>query len=1853
MLTGLYVACCVRSTVIAVGLEAFGQLSGARKPSRFALLFAYFLFACVTRVGAAPAAGTGGGVQEGETLPGVGPGALALHALSTHLLTADSSPPSVIDIDGDISDTVLLIVVATLLQPLLLLGTCGRRVLGRRYVLGTPRKSSVAVAHTMFERLLHAPAHCDAILVGESPEGSRAVACLLEAQPSQTHVARTPARRRALAASGVAFAWCSFAALMGTPLEHLAAAAATACAGFVGPVAQLSTLRERDRVGTAAFRFGNYEMRGIAIRPRPKGADETHCQAVLDNCRTATRALRGALDRAGETQFDEECRALCDQVKPADHGAVPMDISRHLPRFDDDWLSERPFSRTIPPVSAPYQPPKRQLAHCVQPPPGLKMQDLLEPRCMANFTRCAAEHLRDLGDLARGPDHPRWRPSACAYGLSCMLPRYRGCVLDFRDPAGAKLVDFSKPTGTHLNLEFFEREMASHPDQELLSGLVHGIRFQAELEEQFVMLSHLWSLAMAFDSVQGEIRRLAGLGWMQLYPHPPFWPMRATSQGGTPRKYEDRWRRTSDASAPHTLLFDSDSVPVVALNVASSEPRVVDGVSYPIPKEQKPTPRQVMRDLALLMHAATLTGEVVYLFTDDIKDYFNQLRLAPEEEWKSVVTTLAVPGDPGYDAARPSMVYVNERVLGFGTTRSSNYAQRLSNTLMDITRDRALVADRQISGRSRSPLLQRWLHRRRALSEKTHGSEDRRFFSHCYTDDALFGAVGIEATINLLRTWRGVTAEANLLMAIPKKREIGTMVMWLGILFFSVLGVAVVTPAKLLRAMGLVSRALATGLEFGDWRVMCGQLEHIRCVIGQPRLSQFGMYEPHRQQLGVADVVTPSALCLRSLAAWVKILSSAGGGSLLIAFKLSWAGTWAKLVVHTSSDAAREGTDTPGLGGYCNGLYWYYPLNPEELALLAIGVLELLAAVFNILALWPLVRDFEAIAHQCDALATPMVLAEHSAHSPLMQEAIAGAIDNETYLEAAESGKWAVAHLFGEGNVPADLVSRGHMVRFFELMRVMRVRPREVVLPAGAHVIMARVMAAARVQEAARSDTAPRVAKRDAWGRANPRKAARRSSSDLRPRRAEEVGEGMRCPSGKSTSASEMLADLLACDPRAEGLAVTVVAAAREGVASTGARRWTAEQVHTGSGPESGAPAGGGMPFPARGSTGTLTSLLACDSLVHAPPLAPPRDLQGKRSAYAEGVLPERPLASATAAHFEKLLLDDTSEFALRPTDMDAFRGQVRHVAAFIHAGVKPGTRKADLLGWSRHLVWCGWYNTPAFRSTQCFLENPIREALRECLFMLWINQNARPRSKRDVDVKPGCGLSNVLTVRRVLGYSGVQCSNFKLTRTVLNGMEQAHMLVHGKRSLLPRRKEPVPDDVLAGIYSIPDGTKCGPLVAGTHDFERLLDSISILEDTGMRKVELVRAPEELFLQGLTWEDITWRYGDQILANPTDEQLETLGDRWCVLVLPPNSKCDATGEVWGNKPIPIPWEAHEGNAVVRLARRWRELRIGSLPLSARQAMPVIADMAGYAYSGDTLDRYHNALLSAVCKNIGQPHLVSILSLHSYRIRLACKLRAAGARDGRIQAYCRWQCPESLHIYARWDLDEYVKWLRKARATSVRTAEGVNLPALEHGSKVAMLAGHLRRQKNIDDLVAPEDGTELGLFRQPKGTRKRAAAPVKAPPKPATGRARACKCGGIEKVPRKRLPGTIQAVWNHAPKKCYFTYVHQTLGSFQSLVAAIAAVTAARRAVTQNPPSPKVRTVWKAGAHPGKRHRAGSVDPSTRRSTKVARAEIHVRHSQPDKDRYKGRCGTPGCQVKAVNGRHAGPHRFADGSMMLA
>ena len=55
------------------------------------------------------------------------------------------------------------------------------------------------------------------------------------------------------------------------------------------------------------------------------------------------------------------------------------------------------------------------------------------------------------------------------------------------------------------------------------------------------------------------------------------------------------------------------------------------------------------------------------------------------------------------------------------------------------------------------------------------------------------------------------------------------------------------------------------------------------------------------------------------------------------------------------------------------------------------------------------------------------------------------------------------------------------------------------------------------------------------------------------------------------------------------------------------------------------------------------------------------------------------------------------------------------------------------------------------------------------------------------------------------------------------------------------------------------------------------------------------------------------------------------------------------------------------------------------------------------------------------------------SWHSYRIRLACRLRAAHKDDHTIQACCRWKTVQSLDTYARFEPDYYWQLLMDADA----------------------------------------------------------------------------------------------------------------------------------------------------------------------------------------------------------------------------
>jgi hypothetical protein len=270
------------------------------------------------------------------------------------------------------------------------------------------------------------------------------------------------------------------------------------------------------------------------------------------------------------------------------------------------------------------------------------------------------EHIRTVNGLPRLANFGMYRPHAMGLDANDAVPLNelaRACLLDWLKALGQ--------TGGASFLVVFKGGWAGHVAWVVVftssDAAMDGTRTPGPRHHQFVIMPHLLSIGMAFDAVQRELRRLESLGKIELCGEPPFWPLRCTCQGTTPRKYEaGRDRRTSDGSAPHTDLFDSASEPVCSLNGESIKPRWVNGVPHPVPKELKPSLQKLMRDLSILIYLGFLSGECVYLFADDFKDYFNQFDLAPEELWKSVVHTRAAQGDPSYDPIRPSTVFAVE-----------------------------------------------------------------------------------------------------------------------------------------------------------------------------------------------------------------------------------------------------------------------------------------------------------------------------------------------------------------------------------------------------------------------------------------------------------------------------------------------------------------------------------------------------------------------------------------------------------------------------------------------------------------------------------------------------------------------------------------------------------------------------------------------------------------------------------------------------------------------------------------------------------------------------------------------------------------------------------------------------------------------------------------------------------------------------------------------------------------------------------------------------------------------------------------------------------------------------------------
>ena len=173
---------------------------------------------------------------------------------------------------------------------------------------------------------------------------------------------------------------------------------------------------------------------------------------------------------------------------------------------------------------------------------------------------------------------------------------------------------------------------------------------------------------------------------------------------------------------------------------------------------------------------------------------------------------------------------------------------------------------------------------------------------------------------------------------------------------------------------------------------------------------------------------------------------------------------------------------------------------------------------------------------------------------------------------------------------------------------------------------------------------------------------------------------------------------------------------------------------------------------------------------------------------------------------------------------------------------------------------------------------------------------------------------------------------------------------------------------------------------------------------------------------------------------------------------------------------------------------------------------------------------------------------------------------------------RWQNPESLHIYARWDLDEYEKWIRRSRRQTLVAREAVNIPVIDPGAALHNFRGLLQRlevprfarrfDKNPELTVrAPRfraaAGEERVRLRGGGGDGNAGAVDLRLP----------CPFNNCtpDLRPKGKIPPGFVARRQHARGKCYWVYMHPRLGRYESIPRALAALAAHGLTGNDGPP----------------------------------------------------------------------------------
>ena len=710
------------------------------------------------------------------------------------------------------------------------------------------------------------------------------------------------------------------------------------------------------------------------------------------------------------TQFCEACK-YCPIPTSDFHGTTPFTPAYEAPVTE--WL---------------HRPRKQR-----QPPDGFmpkSINDLLLPEGLSLLRQLQGQSLKNHAYLKKGQRPPRTEDTPIIIGEDMVKPEARGIVWDLRpvlSPTGsmvqtARPLDLTAPMTTHLNTELLKTELKEFPDQEVLSMLVEGAQLKAEIPYQVAILPHLSSLTYGYDSVQEELHKMKERDWYEFHDDIPFLPWRALPQGSTSRKYEpDRHRRTTDGGAPRNLIQDSEGREVTPINVACHGGTGVTPIRHSSfwPKEIKPGLLQLMSDINVATQAAgQVFMEAVYSGTDDIFSFFNQIKLAPSELWKT-----GLHWDSLTAGKSPVGTHVVEKVLGFGLSPNSNIAQRFANAIVYMFTKRFDKVEAPFFEMESDPARRRWIDARKAMGPH----QCRLYIIKMYTDDVKFVVVGAERLIRFLRCWDSLMKDMGLIMAIAKKRQLGCASTWLGFLPCPMMSLIAIPREKVSTALtGLTTLAEGMPLRMDAYRSLLGFLEHLIPFDNSGRSSMFGFYNIFKggQEPSPSAMVKPTSIVQTQSRRKIKILTEHPFVSTLqlaLQDASNLLQTQIQAVAYVYTDAAKDDCFNPSIAGYLYGRWWSIPVN-AKLHKLPIAALEFLAIVISFIIFYKYLKPYPAVVFSTDSQVSAMVMAADNARSRITQNMQLLLRSLNEYKDL--SMRTYVSTVHGVGNIMGDGYSR-------------------------------------------------------------------------------------------------------------------------------------------------------------------------------------------------------------------------------------------------------------------------------------------------------------------------------------------------------------------------------------------------------------------------------------------------------------------------------------------------------------------------------------------------------------------------------------------------------------------------------------------------------------------------------------------------------------------------------------------------------------------------------------------------------------------------------------------------------------